>query len=102
MAEDKKQDEFKQQMWSYVGPRTRNFCASVGCLGFVLMALGFNLSGPINRVANAWAEKYEIEAEMMRYEIQLKAQEHVDTLELESRLDMVEQLAHSPTTEVQP
>lgn len=95
------QEEFNKKLLDHVGPKTKSFCAGVMVLGMTLLALGFNISGPMNRVANAWAESYEIQNDMLvesskMQAIELALAQDQAALLLE-RLEELEVLAHEST-----
>lgn len=101
-------DAIKKQLLDHVGPYAKSFCAAILVLGSTLLALGFNVSGPMNRVANAWAESFEIRNDLLlesteRHAIELAlASEELKLIDdqnnlLKSRLQELEQLAHEPT-----
>lgn len=103
MADDdkgKSEKDFKE-MWRFMGPRTRNFVATLGALGAVMIALGLNFSGPMNRIANAIAMKWEIEAEMLRVNRAVVMRPNSNVLlmlnDMEARIVALEHLSHEPT-----
>lgn len=93
MSDNKVEEEFKRDLLNHVGAKTKNFCAGVLCLGLVLHFLGFNISGPINRMANAWAEKFEIQAERLR---DYSGDDGYS--QIHERLEELEELSHSSTS----
>lgn len=87
---EKAGEDFRKGLLDHVGPNTKNFCAAIMALGTTLTLLGFNVSGPFNRVANAWAHSYEI-----RNEANTQLQAEIDALR--KQYTELEALAHPPT-----